>query len=465
MRFLKRLWPVPLWLEMVAAVLLALLVTNAATGLFFQMAWTGAVEPRFRAEFAERAAHAVAAVLAAETAESRERLLKAMSGPGQRVSLSAVPEVDSRHAVDVNMASLVARLEPSLAGYEIRVSREHQRPRWRHKSRQIRDDEDDGGFGGNGAVRALAVMTMSVRANDGTWINAEFDLPVPFDPSYPLALSAIILVIMLTLVAFWISRRVVLPLKALETAAGALGPGEPPAPVPERGPVAVKAAIRSFNAMSRRLLATLDSQRTIMAAVAHDLRSPITSLRLRTEFVSDAETRERMLATLAEMQTMTEAVIDLARVGKSSEETRLMDLGALAESLAQDMADMGAPVVFTGGGEARVTIRRSEIARALRNLIENAVRYGGSARIAVAAANGQAIVTVDDDGPGVPDDHLESLFMPFARLEASRNLETGGHGLGLTISRMIARDHGGDVTLQNLRPHGLRATLRVPLTA
>lgn len=309
----------------------------------------------------------------------------------------------------------------------------------------------------------LSLMTMSVQGKDGTWINVNIDLPVPFDPTAPLLFSGGILVLMLLLVALWISRRVVLPLKALEDAASALGPGDPPAPVPERGPRAVKAAIRSFNAMSQRLLTTLDSQRTIMAAVAHDLRSPITSLRLRTEFVSDAETRDRMLETLAEMQTMTETVIDLARVGKSSEEARLLDLSALAESLAQDMADTGAPVVFSGEGDAHVMIRRSEISRALRNLIENAIRYGGVARISVHAAGGQATVLVDDDGPGVPPDQLESLFMPFARLESSRSKDTGGHGLGLTIARMIARGHGGEVTLQNLTPKGLRASLALPV--
>lgn len=457
---MKRFWPMPLWLELMAAVLVALLITNAATGLFFRMAWQGSVEQRFRTEFAERAAHATAAVLNAENAENRERILKAMLGPGQRVSISAAPEVDERAFADPGLIDLAIRTEPALKGMRILVSREIERPRWRHgnRTRAPGNENDDAGM-----VGALAVMTMSVQSKDGTWINAEFDLPVPFDPIVPLVLSAAILILMLFFVAMWISRRIVQPLKALETAAGALGPGDPPAPVPERGPRALKAAIRSFNAMSQRLLAALDSQRTVMAAVAHDLRSPITSLRLRAEFVNDAETKERMLETLADMQTMTEAVIDLARAGKSSEETRLLDLVALAESLAQDMADMGAPVAFAGSGEARVAIRRSEVTRALRNLIENAVRYGGSAKVAVSAAGGQATITVDDDGPGVPADQLERLFMPFARLETSRSQETGGHGLGLTIARMIARGHGGDVVIQNLKPKGLRAALTLPL--
>jgi signal transduction histidine kinase len=449
----KRFWPLPLWVELVAAVMLALLVTNAATGLFFRMAWQGSVEQRFRTQFAERAAHSIAAILAASGAEERERLLKAMSGPGQRVSISALPQVPRQDAGDTSLAALIASVEPSLAGREIRVSREHRAPRWR---RDFRAEED-------GEVRALAVMTLSVSAQDGTWINADFDLPVPFDPTFPLILSGGILIAMLTLISLFVSRRVVQPLKALETAARAMGPGDPPAPVPERGPMAVKAAIRSFNAMSQRLLTTLDSQRTIMAAVAHDLRSPITSLRLRAEFVGEPETKERMLATLDEMQTMTEAVIDLARAGKSSEAARPIDLNALADSIVEDMTETAPSLSFTAGPPATATIRRSEVTRALRNLLENAERYGGGATVSLEVLDGYALIHIDDEGPGVPEDQLEALFMPFSRLEGSRNKETGGHGLGLTIARMIARGHGGDVTLANRTPKGLRATLRLPL--
>lgn len=453
---MKRFWPIPLWLELIAAVLIALLVTNAATGLFFRMAWHGAVEQRFRQDFAERAAHAVAAVLAADNANSRTRLLKAMSGPGQRVSLSSDAAVSEHDRLDANLIDLVRRLEPGLQGHEVRVARETRLPRWR------REDYGENENGRPIRFNALAVMTLSARAQDGAWINAEFNLPVPFDPSFPLLFSALVLFAALSGVAFWISRRIVRPLQALESAAKSLGPGDPPAAVPERGPRAVQAAIRAFNAMSQRVSAMLEGQRVVMAAVAHDLRSPITSLRLRAEFVSDSDTKDRMLATLNEMQTMTEAVIDLARLGKSSEASRLVDLRALTESLCEDMAETGDKVTFLGGADARALSRVSEVTRALRNLIENAVRYGGGAQVSLTAQGGDVSIQIDDDGPGVPQDQIEALFTPFARLESSRNMETGGHGLGLTISRMIARGHGGDVTLVNRTPCGLRATLRLP---
>jgi signal transduction histidine kinase len=455
-----------LWLELIGAVFVSMIVTNFATTIFFQMAWEGTIEPRFRTAFAERGAHAVTAVLLAENDEVRSRLIKGLSGPGQRLSISSAPDLSATASSDLAMVAMVKRVEPILAGRDIRISQLRGKPNWRFaRNRDGKREEIESppplGIG----VPSIAVMTISVQGDNGTWINADFDLPVPFSPVFPLMMSLGVLVVMLVIVSFWMSRRIVRPLKALENAASAMGHGDPPSPVPESGPRAVKAAIHAFNTMSQRLLAALDSQRTIMAAVAHDLRSPITSLRLRTEFVSDAETKERMLETLAEMETMTEAVIDLVRAGKSSEEARLLDLGALADSLVQDIADTGSAVSFEPGAEAHVMLRRSEVARALRNLIENAVRYAGSARVSLAVEKGFALVHIDDEGPGVPEDQLEALFMPFARLETSRNKETGGHGLGLTIARMVARGHGGDVTLHNRAPKGLRATLRLPLSA
>lgn len=450
---MKRLLPIPLSLELAAAALIALVITNAATGLFFRMAWDGSVERRFQTEFAKRAASAATAVLAAPDAASRERLLRALTGVGQRVSLSSAPAARSGGRDDAALIAQLLAIEPSLAGLDIRMEDHGPRPRWRRHDMV------------QGTVRGIAVLTLSVRQPDGTWINAEFDLPVPFDPTYPLLLSGGVLVLMLVLVSLWVARRVVRPLQALERAAENLGPGDPPQPVPERGPRAVQAAIRAFNAMSRRLLSALDGQRVVMAAVAHDLRSPITALRLRAEFVADAETREKIVATLDDMQTMTEAVIDVARAGRSSEPARLVDLAALTESLCEDLADTGAAVRYAGGASARARLRVTEAGRALRNLLENAARYGGGATVSLEVTDGMARVHVDDEGPGIPADQLEAVFQPFARLETSRSRETGGHGLGLTIARMIARAHGGDVTLSLRAPKGLRATLSIPVSA
>jgi signal transduction histidine kinase len=308
-------------------------------------------------------------------------------------------------------------------------------------------------------------MIVSIPTGSGRWLNARVGMAeLPSMPWVPI-FSAAVAIATLMLAAVWTARRVAIPLQRLSAAARAMRRGEPAPAVPETGPAAVRDATRSFNAMSRRLMATLDSQRAMMVAIAHDLRTPIATLRLRAEFVEDAEARARLLETLGEMQAMTEAVLDAARTGQTGEPARAVDLTALAESLAADMSEIGGDVSFVGGTTVQCVCRISEVRRALRNLVENAVRYGKRARVAVQAIGENAEITVDDDGPGIADADIERVFEPFARLEGSRSKETGGYGLGLSIVRLIARSHGGDVKLENRPEGGLRATISLPLNS
>ena len=305
-------------------------------------------------------------------------------------------------------------------------------------------------------------MIFSVATSDGNWINARFNARPPGPRVWPALYASAGLIAVLLAVSYWIGRRVAYPLQSLAESASALRRGELSGPVPETGPAPVREAARAFNTMSERVLTMLKSQRAMMAAVAHDLRTPIAAMRFRTEFVSDEETRTRLLETLDEMQTTTEAVLDALRVGGSAEAARLVDLAALAESLCADMAELGGEVAFTAISPTECVCRVAEVRRALRNLIENAQRYGGRARVSTELAAGTALIHVDDDGPGIPQDSIEQMFEPFARLEESRNADTGGHGLGLSIARLIARGHGGDVALVNNPGRGLRATISLP---
>ena len=308
-------------------------------------------------------------------------------------------------------------------------------------------------------------MIVSIPTGTGQWFNARVGLgEFPSLPWVPI-FSATVAIAMLMLAAVWTARRVAVPLQRLSAAARAMRRGEPAPVVPETGPAAVRDATRSFNAMSRRLMATLESQRAMMVAIAHDLRTPIATLRLRAEFVEEPEVKAKLLETLGEMQAMTEAVLDAARTGQTGEAARTVDLSALAESLVADMSEIGADVTFASGATVQCVCRTSEIRRALRNLIENAVRYGKRATVTVEAVGENAEVIVDDDGPGIPEADLERVFEPFARLEGSRSKETGGYGLGLSIVRLIARSHGGDVKLENRAEGGLRARICLPLNS
>ena len=200
----------------------------------------------------------------------------------------------------------------------------------------------------------------------------------------------------------------------------------------------------------------------MLAAISHDLRTPITTLRLRAEFIDDEEMRGKILDTLEEMQAMTEAVLAFAREDASNEETREVDLSALASSMAEDFSELGKDVRFLGDDAIVYACRPISLKRALRNLIENALRYAGAAEIKVVKGVDGLQISVLDQGPGIPAEKLEEVFSPFFRVEGSRNLETGGVGLGLSITRTIIRSHGGDVTLANRKDGGLEATINLP---
>jgi signal transduction histidine kinase len=449
----KRFWPIPLWLELAAGVLLALLITNFATWFLFRLAWSGTAESHWREVLVERAA-AVASVLIPETGERRARLLQALTTPGQELAFEAAPLISGGEERDEGLETMLKALDPVLVKKDVRVA---EVKRHRHGRRSFATRL-------HGPHRA-AMIAVSVEVEPRLWLNGEFGVPVQLHPAWPFALSAAIAIMMLLAALFWMARRVVNPLQRLEQAALSLKPGQAADPVVETGPRAVRAAIKAFNAMSGRLMSLIENQRVMMAAVAHDLRSPITSLRLRAEFVSDAETKERMLETLSEMEAMTDAVLDLSRAEAGGEPRRLTDLAALAESVCDDFSDTGAACTFTGGTGVRAVVSSTAIKRALRNLIENALRYGTTAHVSMAVEQGRAFIHVDDEGPGIPKDQLEAVFAPFLRLEGSRNQATGGYGLGLTIARMIARAQGGDATLENRSSGGLRATLRLPAAA
>jgi signal transduction histidine kinase len=232
-----------------------------------------------------------------------------------------------------------------------------------------------------------------------------------------------------------------------------------------QGPDDIRLAAEAFNAMSDRVTRLLESQRQLLSAVGHDLRTPLAAMRITAEFVEDGEVRERLARNLDELQSMTEAVLSAARAGPG-EEKRRVDLAALIESVCDDLVELGMPVEVNVNGSAPCLCRPNEIRRATRNLIENAARYGRVARVSLASDGDSFVVTVNDDGPGIPEDKLEDVFEPFVRLEASRSNATGGSGLGLTLARSIAREHGGDVVLENRRAGkqvgGLKASLRLP---
>jgi signal transduction histidine kinase len=325
------------------------------------------------------------------------------------------------------------------------------------------------GYGpGMGPGAHLAGISFVVQAplQDGTLVT--FDSRQPLETvnwPYRLLLSLgvlLVAVIALTLVAVrWITR----PLKTLAEAAEQLGADIERPPLPEQGPLEVRSASRAFNTMQQRLVAFIHDRTRILAAMSHDLKTPITRLRLRAELLDDAQLRAKFEKDLAEMESMVSATLDFMRGVENREKRQHLDVNALLESLQEDAAEMKGRVVIEGSAQKPYNGRAQGLKRCLRNLIENAVRYGKSATIRVEDAADLLRIRVRDEGPGIPEDELERVFEPFQRLEASRSRDTGGTGLGLGIARNIARAHGGDIVLRNLAQGGLEAVLTLPRTA
>ena len=305
-------------------------------------------------------------------------------------------------------------------------------------------------------------MGLAVQLSNGAWLNTAFAKPAQdgfwtSKSTLALGLSAL----SLSIIAVFAARGIAQPLRRLAVAAEALGRGQEIVPLPETGPDDIRRTAEAFNRMQARLHRFVDDRTRMLAAIGHDLRTPLTSLRLRAEFVSDEDIREKMLSTISEIQTMTEATLAFAREDATAENTRTVDLSALVESLCDDLAELGYDVSFAEGQKINYSCRPEALRRACRNLVENAIRYGERARVSAERRADSIEIIVSDDGPGIPDSAKEQVFTPFFRIENSRNRETGGVGLGLSIARTIIRHHGGDIVLIN-NQKGLSVAISLP---
>lgn len=368
----------------------------------------------------------------------RQDLLRVLNSPRITFSLAESPPAAT---ADEDLGSLRARLREAL-GAQRRVA-------------VASDAGDDGRPPGT---------RVSFTLNDGQVVIAAHRYPdhPALLPSrhLPLLTGYFLGIALLALLALhWAVRPLHRLARAAETLGRDLAGGEP---LREHGPREVRQAARAFNTMQNRLASYLNDRLHILAAVLHDLKTPITRLKLRSEMLADATQREKFLRDLNDMETMISATLDFLR-GESRQETGVpLDIDALLSTLGDDLQALGGAVEIRGRADRPLLARPRALKRCLANLLDNAVRYGGGARVTVEDTAQQLTLHIDDAGPGIPEADLETLFEPFRRGETSRNRATGGTGLGLAIARNLARAHGGDVTLNNRREGGLRATLTLP---
>lgn len=305
-------------------------------------------------------------------------------------------------------------------------------------------------------------MNLSISIAGGQWLNVStrFERPPIQWPLYSMLTFGLTAMALLVAVSWFVMTGLLGPLRRLARASERLGRGEDIDALPERGPQEVRELTAGFNRMQDRLTRFVADRTRVLAALGHDLRSPLTAMRVHSEMVEEDETRENLVATVEEMQSMVEATLTFAKGLSGNEPMQDVDLQSFLEALRGDMV---VPFVLSDGPEVTVRLRPNAIRRALRNVIENAVRYGGSATLGWISADGEIEISVTDRGPGIPTAELERVFDPFFRLEESRSLETGGHGLGLSIARSILRAQGGEISLANHPDRGLTATIRLPV--
>ncbi|WP_326521293.1 sensor histidine kinase [Parerythrobacter aestuarii] len=291
---------------------------------------------------------------------------------------------------------------------------------------------------------------------------------VPIPPREPRAvggivLQTLVLFVFLMAVLFFLLRRITRPLAALtqrterfaatQDASGQLAP---------RGPDDISRLQAAHNAMENRIAAMLDEKDVMLGAIGHDLKTPLAALRVRIESVGDEAQRNKMAAGIEDITRSLDDILSLARIGRTDQPPEPAQLGALVESVVEEFEDMGEPVALEAIERIVAPIHLTWLRRALRNLISNALRYGKRARVSLLRANATIVLRVDDDGAGIRPDQIATMLEPFQRGETSRNRATGGAGLGLTLARAIAEQHGGTLVLSNRAEGGLRAEIRLP---
>lgn len=387
---------------------------------------------------------ALVPALEAVDAEARRNIAADASTRFLQASVDPAPTVPATSR-DRRAMFVADRLSASLGGRSVSVA-------FGPRPMGHRDDSRH-------APAALAV-SIALRGDGADWLNvATGRLPDDRRVSGPLifGLALGLSLVFVLGVSLLVARHLTRPLADLARAAEAAGRGDRTARMPEEGVREVQKAARAFNDMQARI-ARFDAERMrTLGAVGHDLRTPMTSLRLRAEMVDDADLRDPMIRTLDEMGVMADGLVNFARSGQEDEAQRRVDVTTLLQELC---AERGA--VWSGGPAACVTGRPVALRRVFGNLIDNALRYAGDATVSVAREGAQVVVRVVDTGPGIPDDRLAAMFAPFARGDHSRNTQTGGAGLGLSIAQTLVNAHAGQVTLRNGETGGLVAEVRLP---
>ncbi|NOY16825.1 MAG: HAMP domain-containing protein [Gammaproteobacteria bacterium] len=392
----------------------------------------------------------------------RQRLIAILNVPPLKVSLSAPVWPDQKPIIPESpSAEFRNRLQAQLGeGYPLHVAVSDQ---------PVMNTlhEDDGhmmhmeymGMGGMTAPEAL-VFFAQVKLGDGVWVTFENRIDDEiFASSTSLLVNLAVLIIIVLLVSLIAVRVATRPLTLLAKQADKLGSDINQPPMVETGSTEMRHASHAFNTMQCRLQRFIEDRSRLLTAISHDLKTPITRMRLRTEMLDDTEQRENFTRNLDEMEAIAGETLDFLRADDARETLQAVDICALLETIKEDAAELGQQVEIEKCQLSPYPARPQALKRCIVNLVENAIKYAGNAVITASENDSTVLISISDSGPGIPEQQLDTVFEPFFRLETSRSRKTGGTGLGLSIARNIALSHGGDLQLINRKEGGLKATL------
>lgn len=441
---MKRLFPKSLAGQALLILVLGLVISHALGFTIYSLDRHDVVATTEATDFAERVA-GVIVLLRKLPPPWHEDVIRGSDSRAFRVSLDDKAMVAEYPNADAGVAAEVA----SYIGQQF--------PDWDPERIRITLRESESRERSNDFVQA------SLRLDNGEWLN--FQGPIPqMQSNLPRSAGAYVLSVAVGvgLVALWLVYRVTAPLSAFAAAADRFGKTIRAEPLPETGPIEVAQASRALNDMQQRLCRLIDNRTLMLAAISHDLRTPVTLLRLRAELMNDSVEQQKVLDTLDEMEAMIAAALDFSKGAFAEEAQRHLDLTALLESLCDDMADSGAAVELAPHRQVLYSCRYVALKRAFSNLIDNAVKYGGVARVRIDEQPNAVVTTIEDDGPGIAEEYFDQIFAPFFRVDASRNKGTGGFGLGLTIAQAIVQGHGGEIRVSNGAERGLVVQVALP---
>lgn len=447
--------------QLVLLIIGALVVAQSISLWLFVDERSLAVRAAIGAEAAGRAAN-IALLIEEAPPELRTSILRAADSPLVRFEIADEPTVD--HLDHFDGGAVEARIRTLLGPSDTRDVRVEL-----HKARSVLPSNSNAESIASHTHPKLMhdhfsaiEMTLSIELRDGQWLNVDtrFQRPPLQWPLLSTLSFGITAAIILAAVCWYLLSRLTYPLRRVSEAAERFGRGENADLLPETGPREIQELTATFNQMQDRLTRFAADRTRIMAALGHDLRSPLTALRVRAELVDDDETKNAMISSIEEMQEMVETTLAFARGMAVSEPSESVELGSFLIQLKHDM--LNSFVFNDEDADVTLRVRPNALRRALRNVIENAIRYGGGADVSISRGQDMVSIEICDDGPGIPEEEIEEVFEPFFRLERSRSRETGGTGLGLSIARTLLRASGGDITLSNKPEGGVRARISLP---